>query len=216
MIELINISKIFARERGIENISLKVKKGEWVAIVGSAGAGKSTLLRHIYAAEKPDEGEIIVGDYRFSSLRRNKVPQLRRMLGIVDQDLSLMFDRSVFRNIAVVGEVLGWSKKRTRTKALRVLNQVGLYAHLEVLPATLSYGERRRLAIARALVADPFVLIADEPLGHLDSDNAKSIVNLLGRIHARGTTLLIATHRLELFEGQPVRVVRLESGRLVP
>ncbi len=215
MIELDNISKIFPKGRGIHDISLKVNKGEWVIMVGSAGAGKTTILRHVYGVEQPDHGDVSVGDITFSRIRNSKVAKVRRMLGIVDQDLSLMMDRTVEKNICIVGEILGWPKQKTRSRALRVLNQVGLYAHLDAYPDTLSYGERRRLAIARALVAEPFVLIADEPLGHLDRKNAMGIVELLSQVHGSGMTLFITTHRLELFEGQPVRVIKLENGKII-
>ena len=215
MIELIGVSKVYPKGRGIHDITLRVEKGEWVALVGSAGAGKTTVLRMIYAADRPDGGEVVVGDYRLSALPRRKLHHLRRLLGVVDQDLSLLFDRTVEQNVRIVGDILGWSKQKSRNRALKALNQVGLYAHLDAYPDSLSYGERRRLAIARALVAEPYALVADEPLGHLDRETAAGIVELLSRIHSRGTTILITTHRVELFEKEPVRIVRIERGRIV-
>ncbi len=215
MIKLIGVSKRFNKGRGIENIHLQVEKGEWVAIVGHAGAGKSTLLRCIYGLEKPDQGEIMVSKYRLHGLPKRKLPQVRRMLGVVDQDLALLPDRSVFHNVALVGEVLGWPSRKTKQASLHVLNRVGLYAHIDAQTTTLSYGERRRLAIARALVAQPFALIADEPFGHLDLGTARGIVELLSSIHEQGSTLLIATHRPELLEDLPVRIVKIKQGRQV-
>ncbi len=215
MIELIRVSKRYSKGRGVEDISLSVAKGDWVVVVGHAGAGKSTLLRMVYVEHRPDEGEIIVGPHRLSSLKDREIPKLRRLLGIVDQGLSLIQDRTSLENVTLVGEVLGWSRKKSRQKALSVLNRVGLYNHLDSYPAQLSYGEQRRLAIARALVGEPFALVADEPLGNLDRETALDIVDLLADINSQGTALLIASHRLELFEGKPVRVCNIERGRSV-
>ncbi len=215
MIQLIGVQKRFDRGRGIENITLQVEKGEWVAIVGHAGAGKSTLLRCIYGLEKPDQGEIMVGKYRLHGLSPWKLTRVRRLLGVVDQDLALLPDRTVYHNVALVGEVLGWPHKQIKRASLGVLNRVGLYAHIDSQASTLSYGERRRLAIARALVSQPFAIIADEPFGHLDMETARGIVNLLASIHEQGATLLIATHRPELLQGLPVRILEIRQGRQV-
>ncbi len=215
MIELIRTTRQYPKQRGIQDITLRVEKGEWVLIEGATGAGKTTLLRLVYAAELPDSGEVIVGSYRLSTLRRKDIAPLRRMLGIVDQDLALFEDRTVLRNVILVGEILGWSRKKTRLASLSVLNKVGLYDHLDMFPYQLSYGERRRLAIARAMVSDPFALIADEPLSHLDQETARGIVEILARFHARGTSILIATHRASLFQNYPVRIVNMEKGRIV-
>ncbi len=215
MIELIRASRVFDHGRGVIDISLSVAKGDWVAVIGPAGAGKSTLLKMIYAYEFPDSGEVIVGPHRLSSLRRKDIPQLRRMLGIVDQHLELIVDRTAYENVTLVGEVLGWPRRKTRNETLRALNSVGLYGHLESYPDQLSFGERRRLAIARALVAEPFALIADEPLGHLDRDTALGIVDLLAQIHSQGTALLIASHRPEFYKGYPVKFVKLDRGQIV-
>lgn len=215
MIELIRVSREYNKGRGIHDISLRVDKGEWVVVVGRAGAGKSTLLRTVYAEHRPESGEVIVGPYRLSSMKDRQIPKMRRMLGIVDQDLALVQDRTVVQNVALVGEVLGWPRSKTKAASLRVLNRVGLFNHLDAYPSQLSFGEQRRLAIARALVGEPFALVMDEPLGHLDKETAKGIVDLLASIHQRGTALLMATHRVELLEGQPVRVMRIERGRLV-
>lgn len=215
MIELIRVTKKYSHNKGIQDISFKVEKGEWVAIIGPAGAGKSTILRLIYGYDKPDEGEIIVGTHRLSGMKPRHGYRLRKMLGIVDQDLSLLDDRTVVQNVLIVGQLLGWPAKRSRNTAFRLLNQVGLFDQFDNNPMRLSYGERRRLAIARAMFTDPFALIADEPLGHLDRETALDIVAVFSRFHDRGTTLLMATHREELFSGYPVRLVRIENGRIV-
>lgn len=214
MIELIRVTREYRKGRGIHDISLRVGKGDWVVIVGHAGAGKSTLLRTVYAEHRPDSGEVIVGDHRLSSMKDRDVPKMRRLLGIVDQELALVQDRTVYQNVALVGEVLGWSRNKTKAASLRVLNRVGLYSHLDAYPSQLSFGEQRRLAIARALVGDPFALIMDEPLGHLDQETALGIVDLLASIHSRGTAMLLATHRVELFGENPIRVHTLERGQL--
>lgn len=215
MIELIRVSKTYPRGRGIEDISLRVNKGEWYLICGHVGAGKSTLLRLIFLDEFPDSGEVIVGQFRSSSIKSRHITKVRRMLGIVHQDLHLLDDRTVFQNVSLVGDVLGWSTKKTKESTLKVLNRVGLYAHLDMFPDKLSSGERHRLAIARALVSEPFALIADEPLGHLDEETAHGIVELFREINARGTALIMATHRMGLFSHQPVNELHIRQGRLV-
>lgn len=161
MIELIQVSKLYPRGRGVRDVSLRMEKGDWVLLVGGTGAGKSTILRLIYGTLRPDSGDIVVGRYRLAALRDSQLPAVRRMLGIIDQDLTLVEDRTVYGNVALVGEVLGWSKKRTKRESLRVLNRVGLHAHLDRYPTKLSRGELRRLVIGRALVAQPFAIIAD-------------------------------------------------------
>ncbi|MBD3165951.1 ATP-binding cassette domain-containing protein [bacterium] len=215
MIEFIRVTRTYPKGRGVQDVSLRVEKGDWALLAGPAGAGKTTLLKMVYASEQPVEGDVLVGSFRIASLRQKDVPTLRRMLGVVDQDLSLLFDRTVYRNVALVGEVLGWSRRKIRRESLKVLNQVGLYAHLDAYPESLSYGERRRLAIARALVADPFALIADEPLGHLDPESARGIVELFARLHRQGATMLMATHRVEFFEQHHPKVFRIQRGRLL-
>ncbi len=214
MIELMRVSKIYDRGRGVRDVSFRINKGEWVLLVGGSGAGKSTILRMMYGALRPDSGDVIVGSHRLSQVKDKDLPTVRRLLGIIDQDLTLVADRSVYRNVSLVGEVLGWTKKQTKVQALRVLNRVGLHAHLDQYPKNLSRGEMRRLAIARALVAQPFALIADEPLIHLDHETATSIVELLAKIHAQGTSIVLATHRAELFDGYPVRKLYVEQGEL--
>ncbi len=214
MIELIRVTKQYSKG-GIKDVSLRVGKGEWVNIVGRSGAGKTTLLRMVYAELLPDIGEVIVGDYRLSSMRERDIPAMRRQLGIVDQDLALIQDRTVYENVMLVGEVVGWTRRHSKAEALKVLNRVGLYRHLDSYPSQLSFGEQRRLAIARALVGEPRALVADEPLGSLDLETAQGILELLSSIHARGTALLMTTHQPELFEEYPVRTVRIDRGQLV-
>ncbi|MFH0883088.1 MAG: ATP-binding cassette domain-containing protein [bacterium] len=214
MIELIRVTKQYSKG-GIKDVSLRVGKGEWVNIVGRSGAGKTTLLRMVYAEVMPDVGEVIVGDYRLSSMRQRDIPAMRRQLGIVDQDLALIQDRTVYENVMLVGEVVGWTRRQSKAEALKVLNRVGLYRHLDSYPSQLSFGEQRRLAIARALVGEPRALVADEPLGSLDIETAGGILGLLSSIHARGTALLMTTHQPELFEEYPVRTVRIDRGQLV-
>lgn len=214
MIELIRVTKQYSKG-GVKDISLRVGKGEWVNIVGRSGAGKTTLLRMVYAEVVPDAGEVIVGDFRLSSMREKDIPAMRRMLGIVDQDLALIQDRTVNENVMLVGEVLGWTRRRSKAEALKVLNRVGLYNHLDSYPSQLSFGEQRRLAIARALVGEPRALVADEPLGSLDIETAEGILGLLSSIHARGTALLMTTHQPEMFEDFPVRTIRVDHGQLV-
>ncbi len=214
MIELLSAGKRYDSGRGVHDISFRVDKGEWVLLVGGSGAGKSTILRMIYGALRPDTGDLIVGPHRMSQVKDSELPLIRRTMGIIDQDLSFVEDRNVLRNVTLVGEVQGWTRKQTKQQALRVLNRVGLHAHLNQRISSLSRGELRRLAIARALVAQPFVLIADEPLIHLDHDSANSIVDLFRDINSQGTSILLATHRTELFTGQPVRQIRIEQGEL--
>lgn len=214
MIELVRATLQYPKGRGVRDVSFRIEKGDWVLLVGGTGAGKSTILQMIYGMQRPDSGDIIVANQSLNMIHDRELPGVRRKLGIIDQDLTLVEDRSVLRNVTLVGEVLGWPKQKTKRLALGVLNRVGLHAHLDSMPARLSRGEMRRLGIARALVAEPFALIADEPLIHLDRPTAEEIVALLASIHARGTAILVATHRAELFEGYPTRILRIEDGHV--
>ncbi|MBZ0265774.1 ATP-binding cassette domain-containing protein [bacterium] len=215
MIEFIHVTREYPKQRGVFDISFKLEKGEWLLLVGTAGAGKSTILRMIYGDEVPDQGEVIVGNHRASNMKQKDIIQLRRMLGVIDQDLTLLKDRTVLKNVMFPGELFGWNRQKNKRLAIRTLNRVGLHDHLDALPHEISAGERRRLGIARALMTNPFALIADEPLGNLDDGTGRGIVELFSKINQQGTSLIMATHRSQLFKDQPVRVKHIEKGRFI-
>jgi cell division transport system ATP-binding protein len=192
----------------LDRVSLTIDRGELVYLVGRTGAGKSTLLRALYADLKPVAGLLRVGPYDLMRLRASDRPYLRRSLGIVFQDFQLLTDRSVGANISFAMRATGWrDSRKIKQRLLQVLMQVGLASRVNDMPHQLSGGEQQRTVIARALVNDPFLIIADEPTGNLDPEVAEHIHDLLIQIHQAGTAVLIATHQPELIRRYPSRVI---------
>ncbi len=183
-------------------------------VIGPSGAGKSTLLKLIYLAEWPDEGDIIVADIHTASLSSSKIPTFRRNIGVVFQDFKLLYNLNIFENVALALRVRGIDEKTIKNSVFNALKLVHLRHKAESYPATLSGGEQQRVAIARAIVADPPVLLADEPTGNLDQNTAMDIMNLFKEINIRGTTLFIATHNRELARGIGNRIFKLDGGNL--
>jgi cell division transport system ATP-binding protein len=215
MIELFGVSKTYAGEApALAGVSLSVRKGEFVFLTGASGAGKTTLLRLLFAAERPTEGQILVNGRNLARLGPGQIRVLRREIGVVFQDFKLLPTRTVFDNVALPLEVAGLPSKEIRRKVSYVLRAVGLSHRLFAFPPALSGGEQQRVAIARAVIADPVVLLADEPTGNLDPDLALDIMALLFDIHARGTTVVVATHDRTLIERFHHRVITLERGAL--
>lgn len=196
----------------MQSVNLTVRKGEFVFLVGPTGAGKSTVLKMIYMAEKPTEGTVVVGRFNSKTVTPKQIPLLRRQLGIVFQDFRLLEDRNVYDNVAFVLIVTGCKQREIKRNVLRVLAQVGLSHKRYSMPHELSGGEQQRVAIARALVNSPFILLADEPTGNLDPVTSAGIMELLDKINARGTAILMATHTYSLVEGVNRRVARIEGG----
>ena len=216
MIETHHLSKLYSRGLyALQDLSLTVDKGEFVFLTGPSGAGKSTLLRLLLVQEKPSEGEIFVNGHDLTKLSRSDIQEYRRGIGFIFQDFKLIPTRTVFENVAFVLEVLGVPSGQQRRRAHQVLKWVGLQHRINAYPRDLSGGEQQRIAIARALVNDPALVLADEPTGNLDPDLSLEIMNLLREINAGGTTVLVATHDRELIRLVGRRTVTLDQGRVV-
>jgi cell division transport system ATP-binding protein len=216
IIQFFHVSKVYAQEhRALDDISLRIDKGEFVLLSGPSGAGKSTLLKLIFCAEPPTTGQLVVSDISLHRIRRPSVPYLRRNIGVVFQDFKLLYRRTVFDNVAFALEVLGMSRHEIRARVTRVLHQVGLANKLHLLPGTLSGGEQQRVAIARALVNEPAILLADEPTGNLDPELTVTIMNLLIDANIRGTTVIVATHDPSILRRYRRRSIALKDGRIV-
>ena len=199
----------------LKDVNLHIKKGEFVFLSGASGAGKTTILRLIYMEEFPTSGQVIVANYNSQQIKKTEISQLRRKLGIVFQDFKLLWDRSVFHNVAFALQVIGISPKKIRKKVLSVLKDVGLSHRIHYNPRQLSGGEQQRVAIARALVNDPLLLLTDEPTGNLDPKISETILDLLKQINARGTSVLMATHNTELIRKLPYRILTLKDGKIL-
>ncbi len=215
MIRIYDISKSFGDTVALQNIDLHVPKGEFCYITGPSGAGKSTLLKLLYLAETPTKGRVLVGGIDISRLAPSRQPFLRRNIGVVFQDFKLIPTRSVFENVALALEVLGFPHRVIRRRVTAVLSTVGLRGRGDMLPPRLSGGEQQRVAVARAIVNDPAILLADEPTGNLDGAMAIEVIEIMQAVNLRGTTVLVATHDMALMERFPYRQIRLEHGRLV-
>jgi cell division transport system ATP-binding protein len=216
MIETHNLSKLYHRGLyALRDLSLTVDKGEFVFLTGPSGAGKSTFLRLLLMQERPSEGEIFVNGHNLSKLSRSETQEYRRGLGFIFQDFKLIPSRTVLENISFVPEVLGVPASQQRRRAFQVLKWVGLQHRMNAYPADLSGGEQQRIAIARALVNDPALLLADEPTGNLDPDLSLEIMNLLREVNAGGTTVVVATHDRELIRLVGRRTITLDAGKVV-
>jgi cell division transport system ATP-binding protein len=216
VIEARHVSKLYGRGvYALRDLTLRVEKGEFVFLTGPSGAGKSTLLRMLLRQDVPTEGELIVGGRNLASLTPRQVQSYRRSLGFVFQDFKLLPRKTVIENVALVPRVLGVPMTQQQRRTFQVLKWVGLQHRMSAYPPELSGGEQQRIAIARALVNDPVIILADEPTGNLDPDLSLEIMNLLREINARGTTVLVATHDRELIRRVGRRSLTLDHGRIV-
>jgi cell division transport system ATP-binding protein len=215
MIQLFSVTKNFGANVALEEISLRVRQGEFVFITGPSGAGKTTLLRLIFGAEKPTTGQILINKINLTRIGRLNLDRLRRKIGFIFQDFKLINTRTVFQNVALALEVTGERSAIIRKKTHQALRALGLAEKENAYPLQLSGGEQQRVAIARAIINDPLILIADEPTGNLDPDITKEIMLLFRSINLRGTTLVIATHSRELLEDTGQRIVVINQGRIV-
>jgi len=210
-----HLSKTFGKHFSLHDINLQVTNGEFVFLVGRSGAGKSTLLRMIYMDDLPSSGQVVVGQYVSTKMKRSTIPNLRRRVGIVFQDFRLLDDRTVFENVALALKVAGAGISDVKHQVTDILMRVGLYHKRYDYPHELSGGEQQRVAIARAVANRPSVLLADEPTGNLDPVVTRSILELLFKINAGGTAVLMATHDLDLVKSFGQRIIYLDGGRVV-
>src|SRR5262245_50048745 len=219
MIRFDRVSKVYPRAAigasALNDVSFKVGKGEFVFLTGPSGAGKSTILKLLYMDERPTMGEVRISGYSSAAIKQREVAQLRRRLGIVFQDFRLLEDRTAEQNVAFALEVIGTPAANIPGRVSRVLTQVGLASKATAYPKEPSGGEQQRVAFARALVNDPFVLIADEPTGNLDERATRGIFQLLREINALGTAVLMATHNLDLVRSSNYRSIELNHGQIV-
>ncbi len=215
MIEFFHVSKSYHGRPALQDVSLRIEKGEFVFLTGASGAGKTTLLRLIFCADAPDEGQVLVNSRNLWHLKKSAVPLLRRTMGFVFQDFRLLPKKTVFENVALALKVGGVPEGVLRVKTTETLGAVGLGHKGHALPLTLSAGEQQRVCLARAIVNDPQVLLADEPTGNLDAELSGEILDLMKAVNARGTTVLLATHNRDLWRRVRRRVVRLDQGRVV-
>ncbi len=220
MIELRNVTASYVQPDGLrrtvlEDLSLKVGRGERVNLVGPTGSGKSTLLKLLMMELRPDAGTIQVGDYRSDLIKPREVPFLRRSLGVVFQDFQLLPDRTVFENVAFVLYVTGKKGPGVQTRVMQALARVGLTHKRQRFPHELSGGEQQRVAIARAIVGEPWVLLADEPTGNLDPNVSDEILKLLLGLHQQGMTLLMATHDYRIVKKYPTRTLAFMNRQFV-
>jgi cell division transport system ATP-binding protein len=216
MIQLHNVFMSYQSDAAALNgINLRIPRGEFAFLTGVSGAGKSTLLKLLYVDLVPSRGQVLIDGQNVNRLSRRQVPYLRRTIGIVFQDFKLLNNRTVFENVAITLDVLGWSKKDIGKKVFHILKQVGLEQKINSTPIRLSGGEQQRVALARALVNDPKILLADEPTGNLDEENKEHILDIFREANIRGTTVLVATHDRRLIEHCHRRTVVLEKGQIV-
>lgn len=216
MIQLFHVTKNY--EGGVPalaDVTLKIEKGEFVFVTGPSGAGKSTLLKLIFGSEPPTDGQIILDGRNYLRVPERVLPYLRRRIGFVFQDFKLITTRTVFENVALSLKILGMRPLEVKKRALKALSYVRLQHRANYMPLALSGGEQQRVAVARALVKDPAILLADEPTGNLDPELALEMMELFKEVNNKGTTVLIATHDKGLLERMGKRVVSLDCGRVV-
>lgn len=215
MIRLYHVSKKYGDISALQDVTVKVAKGEFCYITGPSGAGKTTMMKMLYGAQRPTEGKLLVGGIDVSKLSKRRLPFLRRNIGIVFQDFKLIDRRTVSENVGLALDVLGTPQDVIDRRVNAVLGIVGLRGRGVEYPPTLSGGEQQRVAVARAIVNDPSILLADEPTGNLDGAMAVEVMEILQAINLRGTTVMVATHDTGLMNRFPFRRLRFEAGKLV-
>lgn len=212
MIHFRDVSKYYDNHTALRKITFSVEKGEMIFITGPSGSGKSTLMKLIYLAEKPDEGTISIAGWEIDKMKKSSIPLLRRSIGVVFQDFRLLNNRNVFENVALALRIRGVSEKELKVRVFDSLKIVNLRHKADRYPIALSGGEQQRVAIARAIVAEPPIILADEPTGNVDPDTSAGIIRTFKDINTRGSTILIATHNRELFRNTGKRVLKLDNG----
>ena len=216
MIQLTNVSKIYPNgARALIDINVRIGKGGFVFLVCPSGAGKSTLIRLLYREESPTRGQVILNSKNLVRLKESEVPYLRRNIGVIFQDFKLLPNKTVIENVSFALEVIGVSKRDVQKRSREVIDMVGLSAREKSFPNQLSGGEQQRVCVARAIINNPALLVADEPTGNLDHDTAWGIMELLHNINKRGTTVIMATHARDIVNQMRKRVIAIEGGRVV-
>ena len=216
MIEVRNVHKTYSTgTEAVKNANFVINKGEFAFLVGQSGSGKSTLIKLILKEEEPTSGNIIINGKDTTFLKQNRVPFLRRSMGVVFQDFRLLPDKTVYENVAFAMYIVKATPRHIRRQVPMVLSLVGLSGKAKMYPNELSGGEQQRVALARALVNNPSMIIADEPTGNLDPETAWEIMNLLKEINARGTTIVVATHAKDSVDRMNKRVIRIENGNII-
>ena len=216
MIEFNNVSKIYNNNvKALSDVSVKIDSGDFVFLVGPSGSGKSTFIKMLLKEIEPTMGNITVADKKLSEIKRNQRPYYRRKIGMVFQDFRLIPTLNVYENVAFAMRVVEASQKEIRKRVPMVLSLVGLSHKYKMFPNELSGGEQQRVSLARAIVNNPSVLIADEPTGNLDPDTAKEIMELLEDINRSGTTIVMATHAKDIVDSMKKRVIAIEKGSIV-
>lgn len=214
IIRMFHVHKNYGAVKALIDITIDIPKNELLFISGPSGAGKTSLLKLLYFGEAVSEGQVLIDGMNLSRISHDRIPILRRKFGIIFQDYKLIPTKTVFNNIAIVLEAMGKKRRFVEKKVRSVLRTVGMENSISSFPPTLSGGEQQRIAVARAIVGDPKIILADEPTGNLDEDSADIILNLLKRFHIRGATVIIATHDKELIRKTGGRVIYLKQGQI--
>lgn len=213
MIEMYDVWKVYPNgNEALKGISVKIDQGDFVYVVGPSGAGKSTFIKLMYREERPSKGTIFLNGFNVERLKERKIPLMRRQIGVVFQDFKLLPQLTAFENVAFAMEVVEAPKRKMRSRVREVMEMVGLGSKLDAKPNQLSGGEQQRVAVARALVNNPGVIIADEPTGNLDPETSWGIMNLFDAINNRGTTIVMATHNKDIVNTMQRRVIAVEGG----
>ena len=216
MITLKDVSKSYVEGvPALADVNIQIEEGEFVFVVGDSGSGKSTLIKLLLKELEPTSGSIIINDKILSEIPRRQVPRFRRNIGCVFQDFRPLKDRNVYENVAFAQRIISAPARSIKEKVPKMLSLVGLAAKYKSKPNQLSGGEQQRVAIARALINEPKILLADEPTGNLDANNAWEIMKLLDEINKRGTTVLVVSHNMEIVEAMKKRVITLQQGHVV-
>ena len=216
MISLEHVSKSYAAGiPALNDVNITIDDGEFVFVVGDSGSGKSTLIKLLLKELNPTEGTISVNGHKLNKLKRRHVPKFRRNIGVVFQDFRLLEDRNVYENVAFAQRVIGESNRVIKKNVPAMLSMVGLAAKYRSFPRQLSGGEQQRVAIARALINEPSILLADEPTGNLDNNNAWETMKLLEEINSKGTTVIVVTHNMEIVKAMNKRVITINKGVVV-
>jgi cell division transport system ATP-binding protein len=216
MIKLENVTKEYSNGTiAIKNISFKIDQGEFAFLIGSSGAGKSSIIKLLFREEKATQGDVIVNGYELNKLMRKEIPMLRRSMGIVFQDFRLLPDRNIYDNVAYSMHITEATPRRIRKQVPMALALVGLSRKSDSYPHELSGGEQQRVGLARALINNPSLIIADEPTGNLDPESSFEIMDLLDEINQRGTTVLVITHEKNIVDRMQKRVIEINNGIII-